>query len=65
VLRHFCGALATVFPNTYTVESDFCIIGWERNEYWQSLTDFSLEGTVHAKQLDAVLALVGKEKLVG
>jgi hypothetical protein len=57
--------LATVFPNTYTVESDFCIIGWERNEYWQSLTDFSLEGTVHAKQLDAVLALVGKEKLVG
>lgn len=56
-LQQFCGALATVFPNTASVESDFSVIGWERNEYRHSLTDFSLEGILHAKQLRQVSAL--------
>ncbi|KAF1785849.1 hypothetical protein GQ600_25698 [Phytophthora cactorum] len=54
VLQQFCGVLTAAFPNTATVESDFSFIGWERNEYRRSLTNFSLEGILHAKQLDTV-----------
>ena len=32
-LRAFCGGLATVFPNTTAVESDFSIVNWELDEY--------------------------------
>ena len=49
-LRDFCGGLASVFPNTATVEADFSVIGWEKNVYRKSLTDFSLEGIIQAKQ---------------
>jgi hypothetical protein len=49
-LCQFCGDLASAFPNTTTVESDFLIIGWEKNDYRKSLTDFSLEGILHTKQ---------------
>jgi hypothetical protein len=31
-LQRFCGVLASAFPNTATVESDFSIIGWERKK---------------------------------
>jgi hypothetical protein len=41
----FCGALASVFSNTATVESDFSIIVCGK-----CLTDLSLEGFVHCKQ---------------
>ncbi|KAG6972250.1 hypothetical protein JG687_00001545, partial [Phytophthora cactorum] len=57
VLRQFCGVLTTVFPNTVTVEADFFVIGWKKNDYRKSLTDFSFEGILHAKQLDAVPTL--------
>ncbi|KAH6575369.1 hypothetical protein BASA62_001946 [Batrachochytrium salamandrivorans] len=50
MLKEFCGGLATVFPNTATVESDFSRLGLEKNEYRKSLTDFSLEGVLHSKQ---------------
>lgn len=49
-LQKFCGGLASAFPNTATVESDFSVIGWEKDECRTSLTDFSLEGILHAKQ---------------
>ena len=39
VLRDFCGGMASIFPNTATVESDFSILGWEKDEYRKSLTD--------------------------
>jgi hypothetical protein len=57
VIQRFCGALATTFPNTASVESDFSVIGWERDEYRQSLTDFSLEGILHSKQFTQLNAL--------
>jgi len=41
----FCGALASVFSNSATVESDFSIIVCGK-----CLTDLSLEGFVHCKQ---------------
>jgi len=49
-LREFCGGLATAFPGTSTVESDFSIVKWEKDVGRVSLTDFSLEGILHAKQ---------------
>jgi hypothetical protein len=29
-LRQLCGGLATTFPNTTSIESDFSIIKWEK-----------------------------------
>ena len=39
-LKRLCGGFASVFPGTSTVESDFSVIGWEKNEYQTALTDF-------------------------
>ena len=49
-LQSFCIGLASAFPNTATVESDFSIIGWEKSDDWHDLTDFSLEGILPAKK---------------
>ena len=56
MLKVFCGGLATVFPNTATVESDFSLFGLEKNEYRKSLTDFLLEGVFHSKQFNDLFA---------
>ena len=45
-----CGGLASPFSGTSPVESDFSIIGWEKDEYRLNLTDLSLEGVLHSKQ---------------
>jgi hypothetical protein len=58
VLRQFAGGLASIFSNTATVESDFSLIGWEKNAYRQYLTDFSLEGILHAKQFNQILSFI-------
>jgi hypothetical protein len=50
MLMKFCGGLATVLPNTSTVESDFSRLSLEKNAYRKALTDFSLEGVLHSKQ---------------
>lgn len=52
ILRDFCGGIATVFPNTASVESDFSILGWEKDKHRLSITDLSLEGIMHCKQYD-------------
>lgn len=52
VLMNFCGGIATIFPNTATVESDFSVLGWEKDEYRLSLTDLSLEGIMQCKQFE-------------
>ena len=44
------GGLASVFPGTCTVESDFSIIRYEKDDYRTELTNFSLEGILHCKQ---------------
>jgi len=58
VIRNFCGGIATVFANTATVESDFSILGWEKDEYRMSLTDLSLEGIIQCKQFDLLSSLI-------
>jgi len=56
-LKEFCRGLASVFPSTITVESDFSIINFEKNFHRSALTDLSLEGTLHLKQFDMVKKL--------
>lgn len=58
-LRQFAGGLASMFPNTATVEADFSLIGGHKTVYRTSLTDFSLEGILHAKQFDLLRSLSG------
>ena len=58
VLRDFCGRIATVFPNTATVKTDFSNISWENNDSRTALTDLSLEGILQCKQLDLLKRLV-------
>ena len=52
ILMDFCGGIATIFPNTASVESDFSILGWEKDKFRLSLTDISLEGIMHCKQYE-------------
>ncbi|KAI0561426.1 hypothetical protein FGB62_82g067 [Gracilaria domingensis] len=49
ILHSFVGGLASVFHGTSSVESDFSVMNWEKDEYRQSLTDISLEGILQAK----------------
>ncbi|KAI9909699.1 hypothetical protein PsorP6_014648 [Peronosclerospora sorghi] len=57
----FLSGLATMFPNNATVEADFSLIGYEKDEYRNSLTEFSLEGILHAKPFDTLRALRRKQ----
>jgi hypothetical protein len=41
-LQKFYLGLASVFPNTVSVKSDFSMINWEKRTSRQGLTDFSL-----------------------
>ena len=55
--------ITSVFPGTSTVESDFLIINYKKDDYWKSLTNFSLEGILHSKQfkeLNEIKALLIK-----
>ena len=47
-----------MFANTVSVESDFSILKWEKDEYMLFLTDLSLEGVLHCKQFDAIEKLI-------
>ena len=51
-LKEFTAGLSCIFPGTAAVESDFSIIGYEKNDYRSNLTDFSLEGILHCKQFN-------------
>jgi len=46
-----------VFPNTTTIESDFSILGWEKDEYRKSLTDLSLDSIIQCKQFELLPSL--------
>ena len=49
--------MATAFPGTSNVESDFSIVKWEKDVMQMSLSDFSLEGILHAKQYNKIYHL--------
>jgi hypothetical protein len=39
LLIAFCGGIASTFPGTSTVESDFSIIGWEKDDCQTALSN--------------------------
>ncbi|KAI9915779.1 hypothetical protein PsorP6_008026 [Peronosclerospora sorghi] len=49
-LQEFCGGLSSVFLGTASVESDFSIVNYVKNDFRSSLADFSLDGILHTKQ---------------
>jgi hypothetical protein len=53
-LRTFCGGLATLFPNSTSIESDFSVLKWEKDPYRDNLLDLSLEGVFQSKQFEAL-----------
>lgn len=53
-LEDFCGGLASTCAKISTVKSDFSVIGWNKNEHRQSLTDFSLISILCAKQFERI-----------
>ena len=57
LLCQFVGGLASVFPGTSTVEADFSVIGWEKDEYQTALTNFSFKGIFHFKQYEHLKGL--------
>jgi len=57
-LRDFCGGLASIFPNTASVESDFSILGWEMDSHRRSLMDVSLEGIMQCGQWEKLVELM-------
>ena len=56
-LQRFCGGLASVFPGTSQVESDFSIVKGEKTMFKHALTDLSLEGILHSKQMEMLKRL--------
>jgi hypothetical protein len=57
-LRDFCGGLASIFPNTASVESDFSILGWEMDSHRMSLMDVSVEGIMQCGQWEILVNLI-------
>ena len=56
-LKNYCGGIASVMPGTSSVESDFSLINWTKDPHSQSMTDFTLESILHAKQYGRIQAL--------
>lgn len=54
-LQTFISGIATVMPTTSRVEGDFSLMNYRRDEHCAALTDYSLEGVMHAKQYQCIL----------
>ena len=50
ILYNFYKEIVMIFVNIVFVESDFSILGWEKNKYRLTIMDLSLEGILHCKQ---------------
>ncbi len=55
-LQTFAAGIGTVMLTTLRIEGDFSLMNHLRDEYCAALTDFPLEGVMHAKQYIAILA---------
>ena len=56
-LHRFCGGLASVFPETSQVESDFSVLKDEKDIFSAAITDLSLESVLRSKQFDMLSVL--------
>jgi hypothetical protein len=57
-LQMFCGGLTSAFANTISIESDFSILKWEKNDFQQSMMNLTLEGIFQAKQYHVVMGIL-------
>jgi hypothetical protein len=53
----FYDGLANVFTNTTSVESDFSILKWEKDDFQQSMMNLTLKGIFQAKQHCVVMGI--------
>lgn len=53
-LFQFADGLAFIFPDTTIAGAFFSPIGYEKNQYCQSLIDFSLKGILYTTQIDTL-----------
>jgi hypothetical protein len=53
-----CGGLANAFANTTSIESDFSIMKWGKNDFWQSMMNLILKGIFQAKQFRVVMGII-------
>jgi hypothetical protein len=51
-MLRFVASLANVMPGTTTVEANFSIINYEKDDHRSTLTSFFLEGILHSRQLE-------------
>jgi hypothetical protein len=66
-LQHFACGLATVFPGSSSVEIDFSILKFRKNDHCSALADISLEGQFRALQwieVDSLARLAGKDNFL-
>ena len=62
-LKDFAGGLASPFPTTATVESDFSIVQWETDAARSQMEHYSLEGIMQCKEHERLKAVVfGKKR---
>jgi hypothetical protein len=47
-MMEFYGGLASPFPNTATIESNFSFLKWEKDLHRSNITPFSFEGILPA-----------------
>ena len=62
-LERFVGGLATIFPGTSTVESDFLVVKYNKTRNRMFLSDASLKGILHAKQYRRMRSLVSESSM--
>jgi hypothetical protein len=53
-LHQFCDGLAMAFPNTMSVESNFSILKWEKDDTCTSMTNLTLKGIFQCKQMNQI-----------
>lgn len=58
LLQEIICTVAALFPNTAIVESDFSIVGQEKNSSRQYLTDFSIERILRVNQYHCIRSLI-------
>ena len=51
----YSGGLATIFPGTTVITSNFSVLKYEKNLFRTCLLDLTLEGSMHCKQYGALL----------
>lgn len=56
-LCEFSGGLASVYPRAMRAESEFSVIGWEKDEYRTTIMDFSFEGIMQTKKFKDLQAI--------